>query len=144
MRYTKLVNVLYAVLFFSSGGGADDVLVKLLLIKKITKDVNLMCISFSVKYPQIFWESWISLSGTIFNMYTYPFNPQLVIKTNKNHNKKPKDQRNFYMWTVIFSMDGSISILARLFFNWSMSIYSEYKLFIFSVLCILVSICYNL
>ena len=68
---------------FSGGGGADDVLVKSPLIKKIIKDVNLMCISFSVKYPQIIWESRISLSGTIVNMYTYPFNPQLVIKTNK-------------------------------------------------------------
>ena len=43
--------------FFQSGGGVDDVLVRLSLIKQIIKDVNLMCLSFSVKYPQIFWES---------------------------------------------------------------------------------------
>ena len=70
--------------FFPSGGGVDDVLVRLPLIEKITKDVNLMCISFSVKHPQIFWESLMSLSNTpetISNMYTYPFNPQLVVKT---------------------------------------------------------------
>ena len=70
--------------FFPSGGGVDDVLVRLPLIEKITKDVNLMCISFSVKHPQIFWESLMSLSNmpeTISNMYTYQFNPQLWVKT---------------------------------------------------------------
>ena len=45
------------VFFFPSGGGVDDVLVRLLLIKQIIKDINLMCLSFSVKHPQIFWES---------------------------------------------------------------------------------------
>ena len=48
---------IYNTVFFPSGGGVDDVLVKLSLIKQITKDVNLMCFSFSVKHPQIFWES---------------------------------------------------------------------------------------
>ena len=43
--------------FFPSGGGADDVLAKLLLIKQITKDANLMCLSFGMKHPQIFWKS---------------------------------------------------------------------------------------
>ena len=47
----------YCFLFFTSGGGVDDVLVRLSLIKQIIKDANLMCISFSVKYLQIFWES---------------------------------------------------------------------------------------
>ena len=41
----------------------DDILVRLLLIKQIIKDVNLICILFSVKYPQIFWESSMSLSN---------------------------------------------------------------------------------
>ena len=76
------------------------------LIKQMIKDVNFMWIAFSVKHPKIFWESWMSLSNmsrTISNIYTYPFNPQLVIKTYvENHDKKPKDQRNFYMWTIIF------------------------------------------
>ena len=55
LRYTKLLNVLYTVLFFfTSGGGVDNVLVNLSLIKQIIKDVTLMCIVFSVKYPQIF------------------------------------------------------------------------------------------
>ena len=48
---------IYNTIFFPSGGGVDDVLVKLLLIKQIIKDVNLMCFSFSIKHPQIFWES---------------------------------------------------------------------------------------
>ena len=95
---------IYNTVFFPSGG--DDVLMRLSLIKQIIKDVNLMCISFSVKHPQIFWESWMSLSNmsrTISNIYTYPFNPQLVIKTYvENHDKKPKDQRNFYMLTITF------------------------------------------
>ena len=41
--------------FFPSGG--DDVLMRLSLIKQIIKNANLMCISLSVKNPQIFWES---------------------------------------------------------------------------------------
>ena len=41
--------------FFPSGG--DDVLMRLSLIRHIIKNVSLMCISFSVKHPQIFWES---------------------------------------------------------------------------------------
>ena len=48
---------IYTTVFFPSGGGVDDVLVRLLLIKQMIKDVNLMCLSFSVKHPQIFWES---------------------------------------------------------------------------------------
>ena len=70
--------------FFPSGGGVDDVMVRLPLIERITKDVNLMRISFSVKHPQMFWESLMSSSNmpeTISNMYTYPFNPQLGVKT---------------------------------------------------------------
>ena len=42
--------------FFPSGGGVDDMLVRLSLIKQIIKDANLMCISFSVKRRQLFWE----------------------------------------------------------------------------------------
>ena len=41
---------------FSSVGGVDGVFMRLLLIEKIVKDVNLKCISFRVKYPQSFWE----------------------------------------------------------------------------------------
>ena len=48
---------IYNTVFFPSGGGVDDVLVRLALIEQIIRDVNLMCISFSVKHPQIFWES---------------------------------------------------------------------------------------
>ena len=42
------------VFFFTSGGGVDDMLVRLSLIKKIVKDTNLMCISFIVKHSQTF------------------------------------------------------------------------------------------
>ena len=70
--------------FFPSGGGVDDVLVRLSLIEKIIKYVSLMCISFSVKHPQAFRESQMSFSNmsrTISSMCTYPFNLKYVIKT---------------------------------------------------------------
>ena len=36
-------------------------------------------------------------------MYTYPFDPQLVLKTIfESLDKKPKDQRTFFTWTIIF------------------------------------------
>ena len=76
--------VIYNTVFSPSGGDVDDVLVRLSLIKQMIKDVILICLLFSVKHPQIFWESCMSLfnmSRTVSNIYTYPFNPQLVIKT---------------------------------------------------------------
>ena len=48
---------IYVTVFFPSGGGVHDVLVRFSLIKQIIKDVSLMCLSFSVKHPHIFWES---------------------------------------------------------------------------------------
>ena len=48
---------IYNTVFFPSGGGVHDAFVMLSLIKQIIKDANLMCFSFSVKHPQIFWES---------------------------------------------------------------------------------------
>ena len=48
---------IYNIVFFPSGVGVDDVVVTFSLIKQIIKDNNLMCISFSIKRPQIFWES---------------------------------------------------------------------------------------
>ena len=54
----KIIDfAIYNTVFSSSGGGVDDMLMRLLLIKQVIQDVNLMCISFSVKHPQIFWES---------------------------------------------------------------------------------------
>ena len=70
-----------------------------------------MSISFSVKDPQTFRESRMSLPNmprTISNMCAYPVNQQFVIKTSWSHDKKPNDQRNFYTWTVIFSVDEGI------------------------------------
>ena len=94
----KIICAIYNTIFFNSGGSVDDVLVRLSLVVQIIKDANLMCISFSVKHSQTFWELWMSWS----NLYTYLFNQQLVMKTLvESHDKKPKDQRNFYMWTII-------------------------------------------
>ena len=42
--------------FFTSGGGDDGVLVILSLMEQVFKDASSMYISFSVKYPQTFWE----------------------------------------------------------------------------------------
>ena len=49
-------RAIYNTFFLLSGEAVDGVLMRLLLIKQIIKDVNLMCISFSDKHPQIFWE----------------------------------------------------------------------------------------
>ena len=43
--------------FFTSGGGDDEVLVILSLMEQVIKDASSMCISFSAKHPQKFWES---------------------------------------------------------------------------------------
>ena len=48
--------VIYSIVFFPSGGGFHDMLVRLSLIEQIIKDINLMYILFRVKHPQIFWE----------------------------------------------------------------------------------------
>ena len=53
----KIIKCAYNTVFFPAGGGVDDVLVRLSLIKPIIEYVNLMCLLFSVKYPHIFWES---------------------------------------------------------------------------------------
>ena len=52
IKYTTQSTV-----FFTTGGGVDEVLVILSLIEQIIKDVNLMCISFSVKHRETFVES---------------------------------------------------------------------------------------
>ena len=85
------------------------VLVRLLSIEQIVKDANSMCISLSVKHPQAFQKSCLSLlnvSRPFSNIYTYPSNPQLLIKTQvESHDKKSKDQRNIYniyTWPVVF------------------------------------------
>ena len=45
---------IHSMIFFPSGGGVHDVLVRLSLIKKIIKGVNLMYIAFSIKHRHIF------------------------------------------------------------------------------------------
>ena len=45
----KIVKcAIYSTVFFPSGKGVDDVLVRLLLIDQIIRDVNLMCINHLV------------------------------------------------------------------------------------------------
>ena len=70
-----IIFTIYSTVFFTPGGGVDDVLLRLSLIEQIIKYANLMCISLSAKHPQIFWELWMSLLNifrTSSNMYTYP------------------------------------------------------------------------
>ena len=99
VKVYKIICAIYSTdFFFTSGGSVDDVLVRLSLVAQIIKDAHLICILFSVKHLQTFWESWMSLS----NVYTYPFNQQLVMKTYvESHDKKRKDQRNFYIWSIL-------------------------------------------
>ena len=99
VKVYKIICAIYSTdFFFTSGGSVDDVLVRLSLVAQIIKDAHLICILFSVKHLQTFWESWMSLS----NVYTYPFNQQLVMKTYvESHDKKRKDQRNFYIWSIM-------------------------------------------
>ena len=58
------------------------------------------------------------MSITYFQYVNICIYPTIDVKTQvENHDEKPKDQRNFYIWTVIFYIDGGISGLIRLFFN---------------------------
>ena len=49
-------SAIYSIVLFPSGGGVDDVLVRLSLIKQIVKDITLMRIAFSVRHSQMFWK----------------------------------------------------------------------------------------
>ena len=93
---------IYNTIFFPSGAGVDDVLMRLSLLKQIIKDVNLMRISFIVKHLQIFCESSMSLpnvSSTISDIYIHPFNPRLVIKRKL---KVMIRRQKMYMWIITF------------------------------------------
>ena len=59
VEIVKNVKVdIYNTVFLPSVESVDDILMMLPLMKQIIKeDVNLMCISFSVKHPQIYRES---------------------------------------------------------------------------------------
>ena len=59
VEIVKNVKVdIYSTVFLPSVESVDDILMMLPLMKQIIKeDVNLMCISFSVKHPQIYRES---------------------------------------------------------------------------------------
>ena len=56
---------------FTSGGGVDDVLVRLALVAQFIQDANLMCISSSVKLPETFRESCSNLQShyTFFQVH---------------------------------------------------------------------------
>ena len=47
--YKIIKCAIYNTVSFPSGGGVDNVLMQLSLIKQIIKDATLMCLSFSVK-----------------------------------------------------------------------------------------------
>ena len=57
LRDTKLLNLLYIILFFTLGGSIDEAMVRFQLIKEIIRYANSICISFSVKDPQRLRES---------------------------------------------------------------------------------------
>ena len=116
--------------FFTSGGDVDYMLVSLSLIKQIIKDTNLMWILFSVRHVQRFGNrDWIwPIYSNLFPIFIHIHLTHSWWKKNKSHDKKQKDQRNYYMWTIIFQMDGSISVLVKFSFNWSMRFCSKCKL----------------
>ena len=49
--HKTIICAIYTIVFSHSGGGVDDVLFRLPLIKQIIKDINLICSAFSVKHP---------------------------------------------------------------------------------------------
>ena len=58
VKVYKIICAIYSTdFFFTSGGSVDDVLVRLSLVAQIIKDAHLICILFSVKHLQTFWES---------------------------------------------------------------------------------------
>ena len=133
MRYTKLYALYTVLIFFASGRSVDDLLVRLSLVAQIIKDANLICILFSVKYLHTFWGSWMSLS----NVYTYLFNQQLVMKTYVgSHDKKPKDQRNFYMWSIMGVFQSWLDCLSI----GVQAVIQNINFLIFSRLCMLVPV----
>ena len=71
----------YSLAFFPSGGGVDDVLVRLSLIKQIIKNVNLMCIAFSAKHPQLYIFGIVN----VFVEYVQNIFP-IYIHTHLTHN----------------------------------------------------------
>ena len=117
----------------------------LLLIEKIIKDGNLMYISFSDKYPQKFRESWMSLSNksrTIYNMYAYPLNPPLMIKDKlKVMIRNQIVKRTFICWMLFFKWMGVFQSWLDWFSIGVWAFIQNIIFFIFSSLCMLVSIC---
>ena len=61
--------------------------------------------------------SFFNVTRIISNIYTYPFNPQLVIETFKSHDKKPKDQRNLYVRGPYFLNGWAYFNLGEIFFQ---------------------------
>ena len=128
--------------FFPSGGGVADMLQRLSLMKDFIEDVNFMCVSFSVKHPQIFCELWMSLSSTISNIYTYPFNSQLVLKkiSRKSWSEAKRSKGTFICGPLLSKWMG-------LFHSWldyfSIEVWAFIQNLNFFIFSILVSICYN-
>ena len=132
MRYPKLLNLLYMILLFlTSDGGVDEMLVTLSLLEQIIKDTNSMCIYFTIKQLKTFQELQMSLSNmsrTISNKFTYTFKLQLIIKTYfASHDYKPKVNGIFILKPLVLNLWG-ILVFIRLFVNCSKSIYSKYIL----------------
>ena len=83
---THVLCAIYSTLF-TSGRSVDDVLMKFTLIEQIIMDVNLICISFSIKHPQIFWESW-----NVQNYLQYAYIPISPTSGDKNISRKSWSQ----------------------------------------------------
>ena len=120
---------LHYIAFLTSGEAVDRVLVRLSQIKESIKDASLMSISLSVKHPQASWELWMIFQYVekYFQCAYIPIQSTIAEKNiswkSKYETKRSMELR--YVDYYFFKMDGSISVLGRLFFNWSMSIYQN-------------------
>ena len=125
--------------FFNSGGGIDDMYVKLSLIEQIIK--MLIWWAFHSVLSSLF-----NMTRIISNMYTYPFNQQLIIKyKSKIMTRNQKVKGTFICGPLFFKWMG-ISQSSLDCFSigaWAFIHYSNINFFIFRSLCMLVSICYN-
>ena len=121
LRYTKIMKCTIYSAFLTSGEAVDHVLVRLSRIKESIKDASLMYISLSVKHPQASWELWMIFQYVekYFQCAYIPIQSTIAEK-NISWKLKYETKRSMELWYVDYyflKMDGSISVLVRLFFN---------------------------
>ena len=106
-----------------------------------------MCILFSFKHSQTFPDPRIILFNIfrpISNMNNYPLNPQLWWKHKLKFMIRNKKIKSFFIcWPSFFKWMGVFQSCLDLFSFGVWAFIQNINFFIFSRLCMLVSICYN-